>query len=352
MKKIAFFFLGTAFLLGLSACLDEIEIELPDRPKEGYVIQAKLIKGVPSLAEVKVERSFQYTSNINQPVTNAEVSIVKENGFNLAFPSNQLNGVYTQDLDQQNFPVNIGDRFRVEVMIADSILIYSAWETIYESPAAQRLQWKFSETETISSDGLVNRVPAIAFGVTTPTGLINGERAKLRWEFLDAYRISDNVNQVCYVENRYQSSGVFLLDGTTVAQDTVQDFPLFTVPFGRRHFEGYYLTAFQQALSPTAFNYWQEIASLLEREGTIFDNPAGSVSTNFSDQIDSTRIIYGYFSAYSQDTVRLFVSREDVGEPNPYCPLPPPNGPNPAPTVCDNCLLNALNSSLNKPYYW
>jgi hypothetical protein len=352
MRKIVFILLGAALLLGLSTCLDEIEIELPNRPEDGYVVQAKLIKGTPSLAEVRVERAFQYTSNINQAVSDAEVRLVKENGFSLTFASNQLNGVYTQVLDQQNFPINTGDRFRIEVMIADSILIHSAWEGIHDTPQAQSLEWKWSETETISPSGLVNRVPAITFGITTPTNVTNGESARLRWELLDAYRISDNVGQVCYIENRYQSAAVFLLDGTTVAQDSVQDYPLFTAPRGIRHIEGYYLTAYQQSLSPTAFNYWQEVASLLEREGTVFDNPAGRISTNFSDQLDANRNVYGFFSAYGQDTVRLFISREDTGQLPAYCPRPPNSQPNPAPTVCDNCIANGFNASLNKPYYW
>lgn len=353
MKKLIVILIGSSLLLGLSTCLDEIEIELPDRPEDGFVIQAKLIKGdLTSTAEVNVARAFQFNSNINQPVTDAEVRLVKEDGFDIIFPTNQLNGIYTQILDQQSFPIAVGDRFRVEVGISDSIMIYSDWEVIHESPKALRLDWQFSVTETTSLDGLVNQVPAISFGVTTPSEISNGERARLRWEFIDAYRIMDDLDQICYIENPYRNAEVFVLDGTTITPDTIRNYPLFTAPVGIRHIEGYYLTAYQQSLGAEAFRYWQEIGSLLEREGTIFDNPAGSISSNFSGQLDSTRNVYGYFTAYSQDTVRVFLSREDTGALPSYCPLPPFVAANPAPTVCDNCVLNALNSSLNKPYYW
>ena len=62
------------------ACLDEIEIENADRPEDGYVVQAKLIQGSPSYVEVKVEQLFFYTSNINRPVNNALVSLIKNTG--------------------------------------------------------------------------------------------------------------------------------------------------------------------------------------------------------------------------------------------------------------------------------
>jgi hypothetical protein len=352
MKKTIAILLGVTFLLDLSTCLDEIGIELPDRPEEGYIIQATLIKGSPSVAEVRVERAFQYTSNINQPVADAEVRLMKENGFIFSFPSNQFDGIYDQQLDQQNYPIAVGDRFRLEVQIGDSVLILSDWETIHEAPQARQLEWTLSEVETVSTDGLVNRLPGIAFSVSTPVHLSNNNRSQLRWEFIDAYRVSDNMGQVCYIENPYQNAAVFLLDGNAISSDTVQRYPLFSAPLERRHIEGYYLSAYQQSLGPAAFGYWQEVASLLDRQGTIFDNPAGTVSTNFSDQADATRLVHGFFTAYSQDTVRLFISREEMGELPFYCPRPPTNLPNPAPTVCDNCVTNGFNSSLNKPYYW
>lgn len=352
MKKIICWLTGACLLLLATTCLDEIEIELPDRPEEGYVVQAKLIQGESAYAEVKVERSFQFTSNINQAVTNAEVSLIKENGFTYTFPTDELDGIYEARLDPLTFPVQTGDRFRIEVKIQDTIEIQSAWETILEAPTAIRMGFNFTEVESVSTDGLVSRKLGLAFGVDTPIQTTAGERAQLRWEFIDAYRIMDNIEQICYIENPYQSSAVFLADGNAIAQDTIRNYPLFVAPVGRRHIDGYYLTAYQQALGPAAFQYWQEIASLLDREGTVFDNPAGTVSSNFTDQNDSTRIVYGYFTAFSQDTVRLFISREDMGELPAFCPRPPPNGTALLPTVCDDCILNALNSSLTKPDYW
>ena len=332
------------------ACLDEIEIENADRPEDGYVVQAKLIQGSPSYVEVKVEQLFFYTSNINRPVNNALVSLIKNTGERYEFQDIPLDGIYSAYLEQVDFPVTVGQEYRIEVEITPEIRLQSDWDKVHAAPIADHISWGFTEIETVSVDGLISRSPGIQFDITTPI-TTTAERARLRWEFIDAYQVTDNLNFTCYIENPYQNSKLFLLDGNTVAPDTIRDYPLFTDRLGIRHIEGYYLSVFQQALSPEAFNYWEQVAALLEREGTVFDNPAGTVSSNINNPADSTQLVYGFFSAYSQDTLRRFFTREEMGNLNFYCPRPPTSQAPPPVTVCDGCI-DALGSSYNKPYYW
>lgn len=332
------------------ACLDEIEIENADRPEDGYVVQAKLISGTPSYVEVKVEQLFFYTSNINRPVNDAMVSLVKKTGERYAFQNIPLDGIYSAYLDQADFQVAVGQAYRVEVEITPEIKLQSAWEEVYATPKIDDLTWEVTEIETVSVDGLISLRPGIQFNLTTPI-TTSTERARLRWEFIDAYQVTDNFNFTCYIENPYQNNDLFLLDGNTVGPDTIMEYPLFSAPLGVRHIEGYYLSVFQQALSPEAFTYWTQVAALLEREGTVFDNPAGTISSNISNPTDSTQLVYGFFSAYTQDTLRRFFSREEMGNLDFYCPRPPTTQAPPPITVCDGCI-DALGASYNKPYYW
>lgn len=332
------------------ACLDEIEIENADRPEDGYVVQAKLISGTPSYVEVTVEQLFFYTSNINRPVNDAVVSLIKNTGERYEFQDIPLDGIYSAYLEQGDFPVTIGQEYRIEVEITPEIRLLSDWDKVHATPNANNISWNFTEIETVSVDGLVSIAPAIQFKITTPITTTT-ERAQLRWEFIDAYQVTDNLDFTCYIENSYQNNNLFLLNGNTVGPDTITDYPLFTERLGVRHIEGYYLSVFQQALSPAAFTYWEEVAALLEREGSVFDNPAGTVSANISNPADSTQLVYGFFSAYSQDTLRRFLSREEMGNLDFYCPRPPTNQAPPPITVCDGCI-DALGASYNKPYYW
>lgn len=351
MKKIGLYLLLLGSIVFCSTCLDEIEIDPAQRPEIGYVIQGKLITGPPATAEVKVERLFVYTSNINEAVPDAEVRLLSETGAEFTFSGVPLDGIYRAALDPADFPVEIGARYRIEVSLPDGNEITSDWDQIIEAPPTGNLGWQFDEIELVSDDGLVSLAPGIAFNINSPLRNSTGDKVGLRWEFIDAFRITDDFNFVCYVENPYQAGRVFLLDGNTVSGDSIQGFPLFNDRFGQKLTEGYYLSAYQQVLSPASFDYWREIALLLEREGTVFDNPAGRVQTNMENTTDSTAIVYGYFSAYQQDTIRLFISPEDLGNPDRFCPRPPTNAPFPPPTICDGCI-DALGSSYEKPFYW
>ncbi|MEZ4985197.1 MAG: hypothetical protein R2795_09210 [Saprospiraceae bacterium] len=55
MKKIWILLLIAS---SMTACLDEIEIQNPDRPDDGIVVQGRIVLGQPSLLYCKVERLF------------------------------------------------------------------------------------------------------------------------------------------------------------------------------------------------------------------------------------------------------------------------------------------------------
>ena len=351
MKRTFPYLLLLIGLLGWSACLDEIEIDPLQRPETGYVVQGRLVVGNPAFAEVKVERLFVYTSNINQAVTDAEVRLLSEAGDTYTFTGNPLDGVHRTNLLPEEFAVQPGERYRVEVRLNDGAEIISNWDQIAEAPPLGNLSWRFDEIETESEDGLVSRIPAVAYAIDAPLRTAGGQKARLRWEFIDAYRITDNLDFVCYVENPYQAGRVYLADGAAIGGDNLVQFPLFKDIIGRKLSEGYYLTAYQQSLSPGSFDYWEEVALLLEREGTIFDNPAGRIRTNMRHPADSTALVYGYFSAFQQDTIRLYISREAMGERPFYCPRPSNGQPFPPVTICDNCIA-AQGAAYEKPFYW
>lgn len=353
IKKLVFKCLVLALIMvGLSACLDKITIEPADTPTNGYVVQGKLIMGAPSYFRVTVGQLFFYTSNINRPVADAEVSLVAESdGRRITLTNQDLSNVYDTYLEPSEFPVQPGDRYRVEVLLRDDNVIISEWETILPTPKATSLGWRYKTIERVNFSGEIEEVTGLEYIINTPLQNNEGETVALRWSFVDAYRITDNLDDTCYVENSFRSGDIFLFDGRSTSLPALTDFPLLETTINQKHIEGYYLSAFQQALSPSAYGYWQQVATLAEREGTVFDNPAGEISTNMRSIIDSTLLVHGFFTAASQDTIRLFISREDMGNLPFHCPRPPTGtGLVPA-SICDNCQ-EALGSSLTPPDYW
>ena len=333
-------------------CLDEIDIANAERPEVGYVVQGKLLMGTASsLFEATVEQMFVYTSNINQRIRDVQVTLVGDDGQQLVLTSAPIDGVYRQNLAQSEFAVAVGKKYRLEVVLSTGEQLVSAWEEIMPLPEAGSLSWQFDELEVVGAGEVAMLAPALAYRIDASVQASEGSKAQLRWEFIDAYKITDDLGAVCYVENPFQASEVILLDGAEVSGDTVADYPLFKSLINQKHIEGYYLTAYQQALTPNSFAYWKEVAALLEREGTVFDNPAGLISTNMESPTNPEMLLFGQFSAYQQDTLRLYISREDMGSPTFYCPRPPSNQPMPPITICDGCI-DAIGAAYDKPFYW
>ena len=112
-----------------------------------------------------------------------------------------------------------------------------------------------------------------------------------------------------------------------------------------RFYSGFLFTVVQRALDATASDYWQQIKSAIEREGTIFDVPPGSVNTNIRSLSAGAPEVLGYFYGTSVDTLRKLATRKETGEQSHLCRFQLLESP------CCSCL-DLLFSSLEKPPYW
>ena len=109
-------------------------------------------------------------------------------------------------------------------------------------------------------------------------------------------------------------------------------------------------------MSEGAYNYWNQISQVIDRDGNMFEPPAGRILSNFRNVEDNSQAenAYGYFFATQIDTSRLYVAPEDVGAPTAYCPWPVAqiSSPGSCPRFpCCDCLLEN-GSQLSKPTYW
>ena len=116
--------------------------------------------------------------------------------------------------------------------------------------------------------------------------------------------------------------------------------------------QGYYYTVYQRSLTKGAFEHWEQTKQVIERTGNLFEPPAGRINSNFRNiEAPNDLGVFGYFSAFAQDTLRLYISPEEVGSPQLQCPRVPIQG-NPCPvSACCDCLIEP-GSKLEKPDFW
>jgi hypothetical protein len=97
-------------------------------------------------------------------------------------------------------------------------------------------------------------------------------------------------------------------------------------------------------------DYWNQVNTVVSREGDIFQDPVGKVPSNFKNADTDDEDVFGFFYATEQEVIRIFVSPEEANNPNKWCPQPLTEGGQ-APSDCCDCSTE-IGSSTFKPSWW
>lgn len=89
-----------------------------------------------------------------------------------------------------------------------------------------------------------------------------------------------------------------------------------------RFAEGFQLSIRQESLSQSALDYWAQVKRVLNRTGTIAEEPVGEVLGNWTSVDDPDEVVYGLFYAVDQTSSDVFVHPDEVGNPAHFCPQP------------------------------
>jgi len=172
------------------------------------------------------------------------------------------------------------------------------------------------------------------YRVTTPLTIgTNGEKTRLRWSILQLNPpVTGNgtlISGRCLSFENPDFSHLEILDGNKVADDTIR-LPVYETLIQPFFSETYYLAVYQESLSQSAYNYWKELKTNVERDGTQFQPAVGVIRSNFRNVADEKEPVFGYFYVSAQDTMLIKACLEEAAfEVSPFpssiCDLP--NGP-------------------------
>ncbi len=346
-------------LLALAACVDKIDLPRPDVPDIGMLVQGRLLYGKPGIVQAEVFELYTLSSNVPRPIGGAKVVLEDDQGRTLELFSNAL-GAYFHDLspDDPNFPIGIDRRYRLNVSLPNGRKYQSAWEMMQPAPKPENITVAFAEREVLDNIGQLTMERVAKFGISTPLIAQNSTKsAYFRWELDQGFKLTDlpggnpALSKTCYVLRKLLAENVFAFNGPTAGQTRLDNYFLAETPVDHRFSEGFYIIVYQQSISENAYGYFDELYLLLSKKGTLFDPPAGSIRSNIMGLNEPEELVYGFFYAAQQDTLRRYVSPVEAGSPDFYCPLPPVNGEAPRPTACDDCLLD-LGARLERPVWW
>lgn len=344
-------FVALFFLLG--GCLDEIELKDQRFDTKAVVIQGRLILGNPSVVEVKIESIGDYSgSELSTYIGSAKVSLLSADGSSIEIPEISAAKIYRISIPQNSpaFKVQAGQSYRIRINLLDGRSYESELEALLPVPSMEKTDYVIRELSIPDKNGFITPTTYLSFWINSALRSGNSlQKAQLRWEVNAVYRLTDNAMKTCYNYETQRPEQVLLYDGPAFRRERLDTFFLSDVKLDHRFAEGFFLSIVQESLSPGAFRYWSQVKTLAERSGSMFEEPAATISSNIRSIQNPAEAAYGYFYATAQDTLRVYVRPERVGSPTKYCPQPPT--PRIGPTICDNCLLTT-GSTLLKPSFW
>jgi hypothetical protein len=349
-----------SFLFFLTpGCFDEIQLDLPATEGEKLVVEGYVNRGEQFM---DVFITVATNADLSDPDGNVRPLPVSQAYLiynDLAFPQFQLTNNAVTRLPAEAFellaPSDGSPVFQLFVALPDGRTFQSAPEALPPLPRAERIDVDVYQEDRRNGAGNIVEQEFLEIKITTPLRSGNGEKSFLRWNMTGVYRFLEAPGEdpfepqnVCYIDHDLSKNQILLFNGRETTEETLTRFPaLRDIPLNYFFSTGYYITVYQQTLSPDAYRYWDQLRQNASQGGGLFDPTPGSVQGNIRNMNDPEESVLGYFYATQTDTIRRLIQPGEVKNPRLYCFLPG----NQDVGFCQDCLI-LPGSTLTRPDYW
>ena len=361
MKRKKTFFITVCFLAGLAACIDPIQLDLPDD-----LIPKLVIEGSVSKSGDQLEIYVLVGENTSVLERGAKVNPIPIQSAHLIYNGVPVTEVPLSNGARERYPISLfrsatpgaaEDVFQLAVELSDGSSYRSSEERLIPVPKPDSLSLVPESRMQLNSIGNLVTQSYVEVKISTPLTTEVGEKVFLRWNFqgyirfIEAPPPEDNPfepQNTCYYEDRIGFNNIVLYNGVETTDDHLLRFPVLDIPYSSKLSNGYYVSVYQQTLTPRAYIYWDKIRLNATSGRGLFDAVPGAVDGNISNINNDNEEVLGYFYASEVDTVRKLLRSDGFGPPS----LPrSPCFSEPESSRCINCLTIS-GASLQKPYFW
>jgi hypothetical protein len=302
------------FLLGLSACLEPFNPDIPDN-QQSFLVVDGIITDNPGPYTVKIWEASSFNDD-NQPVSGVQVSIEEQDG-----PTENLTESSTGVYQTTSLQGLVGKSYRLNLNYLGQ-QYQSTWETIYASPEIDSVYYQFETRGTTEQDIDEN---GIQFFVDNQGGDEAVRHFRYEWDETwqlgvnwrsgNAYIGNDMVeptqNPVYRCWTSSTSTTINLATTVGLTENVLSAHPLdFISSDGERFTERYSILIKQYALSETEYDFWKNLRESNQELGTLFDKQPANISGNISSNTGEKAL--GYFSASGVKEVRLYLDAVEL----------------------------------------
>lgn len=343
------------------ACFDEIQLDLPSQEKNKLVIEGYVNKGEEFLdvfITVGTNAAVSDQSGNVQPVPVAVAYLIYNN---VPFPQHPLTNNEVTRLPAKSFellaPSSGPPVFQLFVALPDGKTFQSDPEPLPPMPKAEKIDVEVYSEDVRNELGNIVEQEFLELKITTPLRTGNAEKSFLRWNMTGVYSFLEapppesnpfEPQNTCYIDHDLSKNKILLFNGRETTEETLTRYPaLRDIPVNYLFSNGYYVTVYQQALTPEAYRYWDQLRQNASPGSGLFEPAPGSVKGNIQNTNNPDESVLGFFYATRTDTIRRLIRPAEVGYPRLYCYIPVYRESD----ICMDCTIIS-GSTLMKPDYW
>jgi len=303
-------------LLGISSCIEPIEIETEDG-SGAIVVDGRITNETPPY-NIRISRSINIESYNQPPVEGAEVILTNDQG-NQETLLEVRPGVY----QVQQMQGKIGVTYILNIKTRSGEEIESLPEKMPENSEMDSIYFEYN-TQIIQVGQVATRTRYF-FEVYVDTPDPGQGTHYLRWE---NYRIAEFFSQIpaimappppppccytCYIDYT-APQGAPVANDRLIQGNSFSRIPIVEVDNASPN--RLLVRVKQFSITENAFDYWKAINDQRENTGSIFDPPPTIIKGNLINKNNPDELILGFFEASSVTNSSVMINRFSFSAPN------------------------------------
>jgi hypothetical protein len=363
MKRGSLLIIITSFFV-FTTCVEPYDFEYGEINDVGIAIDGYLsdLRGVH---EVRVSKTTKLGDSFGVEidyVINARVSIIDDLGASIPLAHTSL-GIYKTD---ENAVAEEGRSYKIRVVLINGTVYESSLEAMpTNSPETINIEYKLGAKE-LSFGGVLEDTQGIELSTRITKDI---ETRFYKWEINHYFiresdfapsrsieeerTVENDALRFCFVKDfiypELYLQRDFTFDGNT---GTSYSKPLQFIPITNRFEYQFVIEAYMLELNEKAFKFWEDINTIANNAGGLFDAAPFSVFGNI-EQLgdDEPERALGYFGVYRASMNRIFLTQTDLGLSITFNPCTPPMSP--TTSACEDCRLYVFQENYeNHPPAW
>ncbi|MBS1523571.1 MAG: DUF4249 domain-containing protein [Bacteroidetes bacterium] len=253
------------------------------------------------------------SGTVSPPELNATVTV--ESDANATYPLSEIgNGYYAS----AGLNLSSANKYKLKIITTGNKIYESDFVPVKNSPPIDSVSYQVETTDlriNVSTHDASNNTRYYRWDYDE-TWIIHSKydsQLKLITYPVDSIVLRPASEQIYTCWQSQVSSDIVLGSTAKITNDILTNYPVTVIPStSEKLAERYSILVKQYAMTPDAFNYYQELRKNTESLGTIFDPQPSSLTGNIHCTTNPSEQVIGYITAGSVSKVRIFVDARNL----------------------------------------